>query len=479
MAVRVDGTSLTSADVDGVARGSVTVEMTEAALTRARRAWEVVKELVDERPVYGRTTGVGANHQTSPGEEDDGVGHGRRLLRSHAGGAGPVVPAEVARAMLLVRLNQLAVGGSGVDPRLLGVLTDAVNRGLTPRIHAYGAIGTGDLNALATTALCVLGERAWDGGELPAYPLDSSDALAFLSSNAATLGESALVCVDLNRLLGAALTVATLSFLAVDGCPEAYAAVVQNTRPHPGQRGVAARIRALLGPEEDRPRARIQDPFAFRVLPQVHGPAVDAAEHLERVLTTELNAAAENPLVGVESRDVFHNGNFHTAYVSLALDAARAALFQTAAPSAARLGALFDPGITGLRAFLAAGPESSSGAMILEYTAHSALADMRQAGTPASLGTAVLSRGVEEHASFSTEAARSTGEAVRAYEVVLACELVAAVRALRMRGITPASGPLREAYDRAADVLDHRTEDRALDGDLQAAIEVLPNLGRV
>lgn len=478
MIIRLDGASLTCAEVDTVARGAVPVEMTGEGTARARLAHDVARKIAARRPVYGRTTGVGANRLTAV-EDDDGIGHGRRLLRSHAGGAGPVVSAEVARSMLLVRLNQLAAGGSGVDPGVLDVLAAALNRGLTPRIHAYGAIGTGDLNALATTALCVLGERPWDGGELAPYPLDSSDALAFISSNAATLGEAALVCVDLRRLLDAALAVATLSFLAVDGCPEAYAAAVQNARPHPGQRAVAARIRAFLGHEQEGPRARIQDPFAFRVLPQVHGPAVDATDQLERVLTAELNAAAENPLIGVESGDVFHNGNFHTAYVSLALDAVRAALFQTAAPSAARLGALFAPDITGLRAFLAAGPESSSGAMILEYTAHSALADMRQVGTPASLGTAVLSRGVEEHASFSTEAARSTAESVRAYEVVLACELVAAVRALRMRGVEPAGGPLREGYERVAAVLDSSTEDRALDGDLQAAMQVLPELAQL
>ena len=136
---------------------------------------------------------------------------------------------------------------------------------------------------------------------------------------------------------------------------------------------------------------------------------------------------------------MWHNGNFHAAYVGLALDAARAALFQTAALSAARLGTLVEPSFTGLDAFAADTP-ASSGIMILEYVAQSAVADIRRFATPAALGSAVLSRGVEEHAGFSTQSARASSEAIAAYRAVLACELVAAVRVLRMQRRGPAAG---------------------------------------
>ncbi|MGH3665823.1 MAG: aromatic amino acid lyase, partial [Egibacteraceae bacterium] len=155
---------------------------------------------------------------------------------------------------------------------------------------------------------------------------------------------------------------------------------------------------------------------------------------------------------------------------------ARIALFQTAALSVARLATLFEPTITELRPFLADGAETDSGAMILEYVAHSALADLRQRAAPAAIGVAVLSRGVEEHASFSTQAARSGGEALSAYEVVLSCELVAAVRALSLRGLTPAGGTLQRAYTHLSALLDSRTEDRPLDDDLALASEALPTL---
>ncbi len=193
----------------------------------------------------------------------------------------------------------------------------------------------------------------------------------------------------------------------------------------------------------------------------------------------ELNAAAENPLIDVAGGQVWHNGNFHTAYLGLALDAVRAALFQTAALSAARLGTLVEPSFTGLAPFLAADRAPSSGIMILEYVAHSAIADIRRFAAPAALGSAVLSRGVEEHAGFSTQSARATTEVTGAYLIVLACELIAAVRALRMRGIRPGSATLASALQLAGSALPASYADRPLDADLVAAQTLIPRLAAI
>jgi histidine ammonia-lyase len=178
----------------------------------------------------------------------------------------------------------------------------------------------------------------------------------------------------------------------------------------------------------------------------------------------------------VAGHAAWHNGNFHAAYVGLALDAVRAAVFQTAALSVARLGTLMEPSFTSLNAFLAE-DRASSGVMILEYVAHSAVADIRRFAAPAALGGAVLSRGVEEHAGFATQSARATSDTVAAYRAVLACELIAATRALRLQARVPAGGGgLREAYDLANAALDPATADRPLDSDLAAADGVLAAL---
>ena len=472
--VLIDGATLTCVQVRSAARDGTPVEVDPRGVDRARLAREVVLRAVAGQPVYGRTTGVGANREVAT----DDAGHGLRLLRSHAGGAGPLLDVARARALLVVRLNQLAAGGSGVDPAVFDVLAQALNLGLVPPVRMVGAIGTGDLAALASTALCVIGERPWQGGTLPPFRLDPADALAFISSNAATIGEAALACADLGDLLAAGLVIAALCFLATDGATDALASAVHAARPHPGQQAVAARLRDLLAGQPLAP-ARIQDPYGYRALPQVHGAALDAATALDATLAVELNAAAENPFVDVPAGAVRHNGNFYTAYLGLALDAARAALFQAAAQSAARLGTLVEPAFTGLRPFLADEVPASSGVMALEYVAHSALADIRRLASPAALGTAVLSRGLEEQANFSTQAARAATDTVAAYRIVLSCELVAVVRALGLRGTRPAPGALREAYDLAAGTLDPRIEDRPLDADLDLADRLLPVLATV
>jgi histidine ammonia-lyase len=223
--------------------------------------------------------------------------------------------------------------------------------------------------------------------------------------------------------------------------------------------------------------ARVQDPYGYRAFPQVHGPALESVEHAAAVLEAELNGSAENPLIDVAGQAVWHNGNFHAAYVGLALDAIRAALFQTAALSVARLGTLMEPAFTGLNAFLAE-DRASSGVLILEYVAHSAVADIRRFAAPAALGGAVLSRGVEDHAGFATQSARASSDTVAAYRAVLACELISATRALRMQGRVP-GGALRRAFDLADSALERGAADRPLDSDLSAAETVLPGIAAV
>lgn len=411
--MELHGAGLTCAQVAAVATGQARV--TIGSTDRARASWAAARQLTG--PVYGRSTGVGANKAV----EVEGAGFD--LLRSHAGGAGPLIQEDRARAMLTVRLNQLLAGGSGIDPAVLPVLAEAINAGVTPLIRSYGAIGTGDLTALATTALCLLGEAEWRGGTGPRHPLGSSDALAFISSGALTLADAALACHRLRALLDAAIDVAALSFVVAGASTEPLAAAVHAARPHAGQAAAAARLRGLIGREQG---TRVQDPYGYRAFAQVHGAAFDALRRAEQVVEIDMNAATENPLIS--GSRAWHNGNFHAAPVALAMDTLRAALVQTAQLSTARLATLMDPEYTGMLPFLADRP-GSSGAMILEYVAQDALAELRHLAAPVTTGTAVISRGTEDHAAFATQAARYALRCLEPLEIVLACERVAASRA--------------------------------------------------
>ena len=367
---------------------------------------------------------------------------------------------------MAVRLNQLVVGTSGVHPRLIDALADALNAGAHPNIHEYGSIGTGDLTALAELALTMLGERAWGEGQPAGVPFEDGDALAFISSSAMTIGQAALAAHDLAKLSDAALIVAALSVQALGTSGEAFAAQVHASRPHPRIVATAERLRVLVRPT---PSGKVQDAYGTRALPQVHGTMLDALDRLNHVLNIELNAGAENPLVSIEAGGIFHHGGWHQAPLSAAAASLNLALLGSAQLAAGRLAELLDS----QPPFLADRP-GASGLLILEYTAASAIAELRTLAMPAAVGHAVLSRGVENHASFAAQAVRQLGAAIKGYRVVLACELLAALRKPKPES----SEPLQRVVDLCAELPRDR-QDRALDVDLERANRLLDQLAAV
>ncbi|MFI9614831.1 aromatic amino acid ammonia-lyase [Streptomyces sp. NPDC052023] len=474
--VVLDGRGTGVADVVRLADGAARPVPGTEAMKRAEESWDAARVIAATGRVYGRSTGVGANRNEDVPTEA-AAAHGLRLLRSHAGAIGEELPARQVRAMLAVRANQLLAGGAGLRPSVVTALCEALDSGAYPVVNEFGSVGTGDIAALAQMGLALAGEHPWRGTGAPeAQPLDNNDALALISSNALTLGQSALALHELRGLLAATQVVAALSLLAVDGSHEAYAAPVHAARPHRGTADVARRMRQLIG-AADRPHpplGRLQDPYGFRCLPQIHGPAHDAADALEDVLTVEINAAAENPLISPEDLAAYHHGGFYQAQLALALDHFRLAITQVARLSTSRLSTLNEPAYTRLRPFLADHEPASSGVMILEYAAGAALGDLRAFSAPASLGHAVLSRGVEEQASFASLAARQTLRACDAYRLVVGCELVAAVRALRQRDLRPEPDlPVGRALALAESVLDADPADRPLTHDVTAAAGLL------
>jgi histidine ammonia-lyase len=485
--VVLDGRAFEPAHVAAVVREGRPVSLGEEARARNAAAAAALDELIEgDTEVYGVTTGVGAlrTRVISRGERP---GQQLRLLRSHSCGAGRPLAPELVRATMVVRANQLGVGGAGVSTELLDALVDALNAGFVPFTRELGSLGTGDLSVLADVALALLGEgRAWSGGEVVAAEaalteaslaiprLGTRDGIAFMSSNAASIGHAALVSQDARRVTNASLAVAALSFVAVGADPIALDSRVHAARAHPGQADVAKRMRALLdgapvGPEGDAPREVVHDPYPFRALAQVEGATMDALAALDAVLAVELNSASENALIDLATGALLAGANFHGGSLALALDHLRAALAQSAALVAARVSALLDPGLMGLPAALAERPGADSGAMMLEYTAHAAAADVRLRAGPVAAQTATVGGGIESHASFAPFAARAAQRALDAAGVAVAVELVTAVRALRMRGLKPGGLRAGGLFAVAAERLDADTSDRSLSDDIEAA----------
>jgi histidine ammonia-lyase len=476
--VLLDGRSLSVQAVVRLADAMARPVPQVRALKRVEHCWRAARRIAAAGPVYGRSTGVGANRD-QPVPAGAAAGHGLRLLRSHAGAIGRQLPARQIRAMLAIRANQLLAGGAGLRPGIVTALCRALEDGAYPTVNEHGSIGTGDLAALAQLGLALAGERPWNGPGPAPLALDGNDALALISSSALTLGQAALALHELRRLLAATHVVAALSLLAVGGSRQPYAAAVHAARAHRGSTEAARHMRRLTAtPGRPGPPARrIQDPFGFRCLPQVHGPALDAAGTVDDVLTVEINAAAENPLIVPQHMTAYHHGGFYQAQLALALDHLRLALTQVARLSTSRLAALNEPAYTGLRPFLADGQPASSGVMILEYAAAAALTELRALSTPASLEHAVLSRGTEEQASFASHAARQTLRVCDAYRLVVACELLAATRALRQQGLRPGPHtPAGRALALAENGLGADHSDRPLTDDVTVAAALLDDL---
>jgi histidine ammonia-lyase len=445
-----------------VGQGRTRLVLSDEARALMAKSHRAVGESARRRPVYGRTTGVGANH-------DIGNGDGRpggRLLASHATTGTTAYADEVIRIGLLVRVNQLARGGSGLAPEVADAIVELLNGDRLPVLHRGGALGTGDLGALAELGLAL--------GEV----LDDPSVLPLLSSNAMTLAECCLAMTEASSLVSAAPVVAAVTHVAMRGNPEAFDARVHAARPHAGQSQVAARMRDLLDGLPLSP-ARVQDPFGLRAFAQVHGPAAELVAALEHTLDVEINATAENPLVVDDT--VLHNGNWHAMPIALQMDALRLSLHSVATLSTSRLANLIEPELTGLSRFLSHGPPPSSGALMLEYVAHDALALARSEAQPATLGTATLSRGAEHHASFAPQAAAHTTLLLQHLRTVLACELVAACRAVHLAGLHPDELAPARVGPWIADALASLPEDlsdRPLRHDVETARCLLTRWGR-
>jgi histidine ammonia-lyase len=493
--VLLDGATLTPRTLALIAREGAVAELHPDARARNDAARAALTQLLERGgELYGATTGVGAlRDYRVPGESRER--YSLSLLRSHACGAGPPLPAPVVRAAMATRANQLGAGGAGVVDQLLDALIGALNAGLAPFTRELGSLGTGDLTNLADIGLALVGEgQVWRGDELePAVSalaeagvapatLGPRDGLAFMSSNAVSVARAALLVVDSRRLLDAWLSVAALSFEAAAADPVVLDARIHSARHRPGQAAVAARMRELLAGVNRRRREAgpfgIQDPYPFRAQPQVDGTVYDALGALEETVCHELNFAGENALVVVDSDPpalALPNGNPHAAPLANAVDNLRTALASSAALIAARVSTLLDSELTGLPPFLAR-PDRvgfESGALILEYTAHAAVAEVRSLVTPVAAQTVGVSRGVESHSSLAPVAVRRAQQAIEALRIAVATELVVAVRALRLAGTEPLGAGNRPLWETAAPLLGDDLADRPLSPDIELARELI------
>src|SRR5688572_1677103 len=465
--VVIDVAPVPLADLLSVARGA-TVELTDGARERIASARRVVDGvLASGRAVYGLTTGVGHLRDVRV-PDDELVGQQYMIVMTHSGGFGPLLPTEVTRAAMAVRLVGLTRGGSGAGPAVAESLVGMLNAGVHPLVPRTSSVGAGDLGAMALVGQVAIGAgraeyrgEVLSGGEALARAgiaplvLQAKDGLALVSANGVSVGHGALVAERAGALTDAAELVAALSMEATRGNPSVALPAVAEGKPFPGLVESCRQLRAalegsyLLGSGVP---ASVQDPLSFRVVPQVHGALRDTTTFARQTVETELNAQADNPLVSPADGTLVSNGNFHPILLAIAFDALRVAVAHVGQLSDRRLGhlwaAFFESMSGGAPTF--EGPPPDMPGMHLRYAAAAAYAELRQLAAPVSLDVGVLDQGVEDHSTAAPLSVRKADEALDLLADILTIELLLAADVLALRPELPVLGAGTSALHESA-----------------------------
>ena len=451
----LNGKDLRVDDVVDVAGGRP-ASLDPAALPAMERSRRGVERLVAEGAVaYGITTGFGhfKDRIISPEQTAELQ---LNLVRSHAVGVGPPLPAAGVRAMLAVRANTLALGYSGVRPLVVERLLEMLNRGVYPRIPAQGSLGaSGDLAPLAHLALVLIGEgqatfageqlpgaQAMEAAGLAPVVLQAKEGLALVNGTTQMVAQGALLVRRAINLVLTADIAGCLTLEALNGTERAYDARVHTLRPHPRQIEDAAFLRACLegsnflrGPHS----LNVQDPYTLRCIPQVHGAVRDAIAYLQWVIDIELNSVNDNPIIFVDEDtdevDVISAGNFHGEPIAIAADYAALALTDLGNMSERRVARLVDADSNGgiLPMFLTERGGLESGFMMAQYTAAALTSENKVLAHPAAADNVPSSANTEDHVSMGATAVRQMSQILDHVETIVAIELLCAAQGLDFR----------------------------------------------
>ena len=442
-AVVVDGHSLTLRSAMDVAEGGVPVQASPASLKKLERFRALLeKKLASGEVVYGINTGFGslADKVISPEHLEELQ---LNLIRSHSSGVGSPLPVEVVRAAMLIRLNSLLNGNSGVRRGVAELIAGLLNNGVTPLVPEFGSLGaSGDLTPSAHMALTLVGEgkayhrgrltessRALSACGLNPISLKAKEGLSLINGTAFT---TALGCVAAQRgraLLRAANSALAMTAEALGACSQPFDAHLVGMKLDPGQNSVAQELRTFLkGSRRMRAEPVPQDPYSIRCGPQVHGSLSDALGFAERIVVDEMNSVSDNP-VFMENGDVLHGGNFHAQPVAMSLDLLSLALSYLGVISLARVHFLLSKTPPDKK-YMAAKPGLESGLMLLEYTATSLNADNAKNIYPESSYPSNVSGGIEDHASHGVNAGVKALQVATNVARILAIELICSSNAI-------------------------------------------------
>lgn len=485
----IDSTVLGFFQIQTLIDGNYKLALSEEAVSKISnaRAYLDKKQKESEYPIYGVNTGFGSlcNIKISEGKL---TFLQENLVMSHACGLGDKVDDSIVKLMLLLRIQSLSYGNSGVSLELVERLIQLYNEDVMPLVFELGSLGaSGDLAPLAHLALPLLGKGEVSiNGKLKKASvlkqkfgweplvLQSKEGLALLNGTQFMSAYLLRNVLKTKRLMKWADKIASISIDAFDCNMAPFDDLVHQVRPHKGQIETAEKIRELLKGSQiaENQKQNVQDPYSFRCVPQVHGATRDALRYVEQTLLTEINSVTDNPNVFVEEDKIISGGNFHGQALAISADVMSIAVSEIGNISERRIYQLVS-GLRGLPTFLVSSPGLHSGFMIPQYTAASIVSQNKQLCTPASVDSIVSSNGQEDHVSVGANAVTKLNRIVDNVERILAIELFNASQAMYFRlpmTSSPTVESILKAFRKKVPIV---KEDRIMSSEITKAINFI------
>jgi len=491
--IYIDGNSLTIEDIVKIARFRERIALTEESKIAINKSRAIVeKVLQEEKFAYGISTGFGDFSKIFI-DKDQRQKLQRNLILSHSAGVGDVLSEDVVRAAMLLRINSLSKGYSGIRLSTVEKLIELLNKDIYPFVPCKGSVGaSGDLVPLSHIALAMLGEgevfvngklvpakEAMDKAGISTIELAGKEGLALNNGTQVMTAIGALVWYDAANLMKISDIAASLSLEALKGTRTSFDNRIAQIRPHKGQIATAENVLKLT--EDSSIIAshancdKVQDAYSLRCVSQVHGASKDALRRIYEALDVEINSVTDNPLIMPETGEIISGGNFHGQPIALVMDYIKLAIAEIGDISERRINRLVDPHLSDLPPFLTAYPGIDSGFMIAQFVAASLVSENKVLAHPACVDSIPTSANQEDHVSMGTIAARQSREMLENVRNVLAIELLAAAQGIDfLDPLKPGIGT-SAAHDFIRKNVPHLEEDRILYIDIKKIYDIISN----
>lgn len=493
--IQLNGQNLSMGQLAQILYSGKKVEIAEEAKVRVVKSREAVERIVQQdKTVYGINTGFGKFSDVKIAEQEVSKLQ-VNLIRSHACGFGEPFSEKVAKAMMVLRLNALLKGLSGIRLEVLERLLYMINEEVIPVIPQQGSLGaSGDLAPLSHLVLALIGEgdvyvngisqsshEVFEQRGLSKIELQAKEGLALINGTQAMTAQGVVNYIEAEKLAYASEWIAAMTMESLYGIIDAFHPAVHEARGMKEQMDVASRMRDWLQDSKlitHQGEKRVQDPYSLRCIPQIHGASWQVLNYVKEKLEIEMNAATDNPLIFEDGDVVISGGNFHGQPIAFAMDFLKIGMAELANVSERRIERLVNPQLNeGLPPFLSANPGLESGAMILQYSAASLVSENKTLAHPASVDSIPSSANQEDHVSMGTTGSRHARMIIANVRNVLAIEAFCAAQAVEYRGVDKMSPKLLEKWNEIREIAPAMTEDRIFSRDINRIIEYLkPNM---